>query len=286
MRTLVSCATPRILAVLVTVAGLSGVASAQQIQGSATSELLGFTVRGVDSAYDPNTRTYLVVGGAGTLLGICINEQGVPVSGPIVINNGNYGAFPRAKYGAGGFVVVWPEEVGPPSHPSELHSRTVNCSGAVGPEQLISGGATAWLESGAAIAYSSTSNRFLVVWKSFPTAAAPVRVKATLVDLNGTQFGPVVDLSAGFGRDPGVAWNPANDHFGVSFSGETGANGTINFSGFALVPASNPAAFGRVSFNSIPGGLVTITDIAFNVYTGRYVMTWFEMAGGLLHEGR
>jgi hypothetical protein len=278
MRTLASCAAPRILAVLLVVAGLSGTASAQQIQGSGIREVLGFVVRGVDSAYDPNTRTYLVVGGAGTLLGICINEQGVPVSGAIVINNGNYGAFPRAAYGGGGFLVVWPEETGAPS---ELHSRRVHCSGAVGPEQIISGGATAWIESGAGIAYSSTSHRFLVAWKSYPTATAPVRVKATLVDLNGTQFGPIVDLSGGFGRDPGVAWNPANDYFGVSYSGEGGPGGTTGFSGFALVPATNPAAFGRVAFNAVPGGMMTITDIAFNVYTGRYVMTWFEMAGGL-----
>ncbi len=192
MRTLAGRVAARFLAVLITVAGVSGVASAQQMQASATSELLGFFVRGVDSAFDPVTRTYLVVGGAGTLLGICINEQGVPITGPMVINNTGYGAFPRARYGAGGFLVVWPEEVG---NPSQLHARTVNCSGAVGPEQVISGDATAWLESGAALAYSPTSQRFLVAWKSFP-APTPVRIKATLVDLNGTQFGPVVDLSS------------------------------------------------------------------------------------------
>ena len=278
MRILAGRVAARTLAVLIAVTGLSGIASAQQIQGGATSELLGFFVRGVDSAYDPNSRTYMVVGGAGTLLGICINEQGVPVSGPILINNDNYGAFPRVRYGAGGFLVVWPEEVG---NPSQLHSRIVHCSGATGPEQLISADATAWLESGAAIAYSPTSQRFLVTWKSFPLAHSPARVKATLVNLNGTQFGPVVDLSAGFGRDPGAAWNPYNDSFGVSFSGETGPNGSTGFSGFAVVPAGNPAAFGRVSFNTIPGGLVTISDIDFNPYTGRFVMTWFELSSGL-----
>ena len=270
MRILAGRAVARLLAVLFTVAGLSGTASAQQIQAGATSEILGIFARGVDSAFDPNTRTYLVVGGAGTLYGICINEAGTPVSGAILINSDFYGAFPRVRYGAGGFLVVWGEEVGAPS---QIHSRTVNCSGAVGPEQVISGPHTAWLESGPAIAYSSTSQRFFVAWKGFPPDS---RVKGTMVDLNGAQFGPIVDLSAGFGRDPGVAWNSWNDTFGVSFSGETGPNGTTGFSAFAVVPAHNPAAFSRTTFNSIPGGLVTISDVDFNRYSGRFVMTWFE----------
>ena len=281
MRILAGRVAAQSLAVLITVAGLSGIASAQQIQAGATSELLGFFVRGVDSAFDPNTRTYMVVGGAGTLLGVCINEQGVPVSNPILLNNTNYGAFPRVQYGAGAFLVVWPEEVGPPSHPSELHSLMVTCAGPISGEQVVSADATAWLESGAAIAYSPTSQRFLAAWKSFPLVASPARVKATLINLAGTQFGPVVDLSAGFGRDPGVAWNPYNDSFGVSFSGETGPNGSTGFSGFSVVPAANPAAFSRLSFNTIPGGLVTISDVDFNPHTGRYVMTWFELSSGL-----
>ena len=45
--------------------------------------------------------------------------------------------------------------------------------------------------------------------------------------------------------------------------------------------SSYPANFSRVTFNSIPGGLVTITDVDFNPYTGRYVMTWFELSSGL-----
>ena len=134
MRILAGRAAARLLAVLVCVVSLTGTASAQQMQAGATTEVLSFVVRGVDSAYDPNTRTYLVVGGAGTLLGVCINEQGTPVSGQIVVNNDGFGSFPRARYGAGGFLVVWNEEVG---NPSQVHARTVNCSGAVGPEQVI-----------------------------------------------------------------------------------------------------------------------------------------------------
>jgi hypothetical protein len=269
-----------VAALHIAIAGLAGSAWGQPVSGGPTIEAATVPsvplVRGVDAAVDPTTGNYLVVGGNGVLVGVCVNPQGAPITGPILINADNHGAFPRARYGTGGFLVVWGEEIGAPT---ELHSRMVNCSGAVGPEQVISGGATAWLESGAAMAFSPTSQQFLVAWKSFPPNA---RVKVRLVDLTGAGVGGVVDISTAFGRDPGVAWNSATNQFGVSYSGETGPNGSIGFSGFAVVPAANPAAFTRTTFNNIPGGLVTITDVDYNPATGRYVMAWYEVAGGLL----
>jgi hypothetical protein len=263
-----------------TIAGGGRTAAAQQIEGGATTEVATFFVRGVDTAFDPSTNSYLVVGGAGPLVGVCVNAAGVPISGLMTVNPEGYGSFPRAAYSPviGGFLVAWAEEVG---SPSEIHARTVRCSGALGAEQVISGGHSAWLESGPAVAYSATSGRFMVVWKSFPTAAAPIRVKGVLVDNNGTAVSGVIDISPGFGRDPGVAWNPTTDQFGVSFSGESG---TSNFSGFAVVPASNPAAFSRVTFNFFSGGMATITDVTYNAATNRYLMSWFEISTGFFSK--
>jgi hypothetical protein len=248
-----------------------------------TLEVATFFVRGVDTAFDPNTNSYLIVGGQGVLVGVCVNANGIPISGVFTINGEGHGQFPRARYsphvfGSGGFLVTWPEEVGATV---ELHARPVNCSGGLGAEQVISGGHSAWLESGAAVAYSTTSQRFLVVWKSFPLATAPIRVKAVLVDNNGSLASGVVDLSSGFGRDPGVTWNPSLNQFAVSFSGESGDRNP-SFSAFAIVPASNPAAFTRTTFNTIFGGLTTITDIDYNPVTNRYIMTWFEFSSAAL----
>ena len=192
-------------------------------------------------------------------------------------NNELFGAYPRARYsphadgGRGAFLVVWPQEE---FATVRLHSRIVSCSeGLIGPEQVISDNASAWLESGAAIAYSPTSQRFFVTWKSFPPNIA---VKGRLVDNGGTGVGSIVTLSSGFGRDPGVAWNSATNEFGVSFSGETATTG---YSAFVRVPAGNPEAFARTTFNVIGGGMTTITDIDFNPNTNGFVMTWFEFPG-------
>ena len=192
------------LASLTLAAGLAvgaSPASAQQVSAGATREVVTRFIRGVDSAFDPNTGTYLIVGGQGVVVGVCVNAQGVPTSGVFTINPSGFGAFPRARYsphvlGSGGFLVTWGEEVG---NPSEVHARVVNCSGQMGAEQVISGGHSAWLESGAAVAYSPSSQRFLVAWKSYPP---DIRIKAVLVDNNGTRVSGVVNLSNGFGRDP------------------------------------------------------------------------------------
>lgn len=256
-------------------------ASAQLTPIGSTVEIAAFFVRGVDVAADPNGG-YLVVGAQNAVVGVCVNAQGQPTSGSIVIkptspNNELFGAYPRARYsphanaGRGAFLVVWPQEE---FATIRLHSRMVSCTeGLIGSEQVISDNASAWLESGAALAYSMTSQRFFVAWKSFPPNIA---VKGRLVDNNGTGIGSVVTLSSGFGRDPGVAWNSATDEFGVSFSGETA---TTAYSGFARVPAGNPAAFARTTFNVISGGMTTITDVDFNPNTNGFVMTWFEFPG-------
>jgi hypothetical protein len=266
----------------VTVLGFARAASAQVSAIGATIEIASLFVRGVDVAFDPSSNGYLVVGAQDTVIGMCVNAQGQPTRAAITIKpyGGGFGAYPRARYsphanaGKGAFLVVWPVEAG---NQILLHSRMVSCTdGLLGAEQIISVG-SAWMESGPAIAYSATSQRFLVVWKGFPGLPSD-RVHARLVDINGTAVGDTVVLSSGFGRDPGVAWNPTTNEFGVSFSGETA---TTVFSAFVRVPATNPAAFVRNTFNSMGNrsGITTITDIDYNPDTNRFVMTWFEFPG-------
>ena len=250
-------------------AALPGSAAAQPVGHGAINLLSGF-IRGVDITYNPSTGGYFVVGGQGHILGMCLNADGSPASGWITINNTGFGAFPRAKWSphAGAFLVVWGEEVG---NPSELRARMVNCGGGMSPEHTISGGTNAWLESGAAIVYSEASQKFLVAWKSL----SPPVMRVVLVDNNAAQGSPVVTVTTGFARDPGAAWNPHTNEFGVSYSGEAGG-GAVSLSGFVVVPAGNPGAFRRQEWNHFGGGLFTITDLDYVAATGGYLMGWYR----------
>jgi hypothetical protein len=229
--------------------------------------------RGVDGAYDPRNDSYLMVGGNNAIYGVCVGANGVPKAAPFTIKplGGAFGAFPRARYsphidnGNGGFLVVWVGEAGSTGW-GPVYSRVVSCtSGVLGIEQVIDP-ALAYLEAAPAIAYSETSQKFLVVWKGG-------YVTAKLVDNAGTGVGKPALLSMNsawtVGRDPGVTWNPTHDDFGVSFSGET-------YSAFVRVPATNPAAFFRHTMPVSGSARIYITDIDYNPVSGTYLMTWWE----------
>jgi hypothetical protein len=264
----------RSLAAGVAFIALTTAAHAQQVQPGATTPLMNLFVRGVDTAAGADG-SHLVVGGQGPLYAACLNAQGAAITGPMLINAtpGGYGSFPRATYsqqlfgGAGGYMIVWAEAVGSSDAMRQLFARPISCSGAAGAPQVVS--PTTWWEPGdMAISYSSTSQVFLVAWQT-----PEHTVKASLANLAGAPVGPTMLLSPGMGRDPSVTWNWTTDQFGVAFSGET-------YSAFVIVPPSNPAAFQRNTFNVAGGILTTMTDVAYNGYTGRYVMSWFELSSG------
>ena len=265
----------RLAAVFCLLTGFAPEVAAQPSGGGTVLNHSGF-IRGVDVANDPSTGGYFIVGGQGHVIGQCVNADGNAIGPMITINNTNFGAFPRARFspGIGGFLVTWMEEV----NVSEIHARTVTCGGGMGPEQSISGDRNAFLDSGAPLAYSQSSGRFLVAWKGGSTKnSTPILLQMVLVDNSGARISDVYTVSTGFARDPGVAWNPQTDEFGISFSGESGST---SYSGFVVVPSTNPGAWRRSTFNAFGGGLFTITDLDYVEATGRYLMTWFELSTG------
>jgi hypothetical protein len=244
-------------------------------------------IKGTDSNYDPVNDVFLVVGAYGPHFGIFVNRFGVPVTSFFFIKTGGGGShFPRARYsphvngGQGGFLVTWAEEG--PQGGNSLHTRIVAYPGSlIGAENVISDVTSPpWLESGAAIGYSATSRVFYVAWMTYPTAqSAPnFHLAGRIVGLDGTGMSGIQTLSAGLGRDPGVAWNSANNEFGVSFNAENGS-GTAGFSAFARVSPVD-GSFVRQTFNFI-SGFTFISDLDYNPNTNRYVMTWWQhLTGG------
>ncbi|HTK78618.1 MAG TPA: hypothetical protein VL371_25390 [Gemmataceae bacterium] len=254
--------------------GLAGSASAQQVQGGATIPVVSAFIRGVDTAAAPNG-TYMVVGGQGPMYAVCVNGAGGAISGAMQINAtpGGYASFPRAVWsqdlagGAGGFMVIWTEAVGNADAMRQLFARVVTCSGGMSAPVAVS--PTVWWEPGdLAIAYSILSKNFLVVWQT-----PEHTVKAGIINLAGVPIAGPVLLSSGLGRDPSVTYNYVSNEYGVAFSGET-------YSAFVAVPSWNLGAFRRNTFNVSGGMLTTMTDVAYNGGTGRYVMAWYELSSG------
>jgi hypothetical protein len=252
-----------------------------------TIPAIGATVRGTDSAYDPVNDVYLVVGAYGPVWGVFVSGSGPassPVGAPFLIKNNNtaidnWGHMARVAYsphinGTGGFLVVWHQYDGAANPRNVVHSRIVTfANGVIGNEGVISDpNIGSWHEAGAAIAYSPTSQVFMVVWQGGV-------VLSRAVGIDGQPLGSVVPIVAGsisYGRDPGVTWNAATNQFGISFNGEDAIS---VLSGFAIVGANGALvrcdAFSRAK-------LTYITDIAYNATTGRYVMVWFQVTGNPL----
>jgi len=247
--------------------------SAQISNIGASIEVIQAFMRGVDGGYDPKNDSYLMVGGASNIYGVCVGANGQPKGAPFLVyqNVGaGYGAYPRARYspdidnGNGGFLVVWVVEANN-SGWGPVHSRVVSCaSGPLGPVQAIDP-ALAFLEAAPAIAYSPVSKRFLVVSKG-------AFLNGKMVDNNGTGIGAALTLTTAVlqARDPGVAWNSATDDFGVGFSGES-------YAAFVKVPAANPIAFVRNTIRTTSAGAIFITDIDYNPTTNTYAMAFWDL---------
>jgi hypothetical protein len=236
--------------------------------------------KGNDVAYDPAHDQYLVLHAFFPVDGFFTNNKGVRQNS-FRIRSGGVAEFPRAAYspdvngGAGGFLVVWPEEAG------GLHSRVVTYPGTlVGSENVISGNSQPVGICPPAVAYSETSKVFLVVWQSITPNN---KLRAAVVGLDGARIGNVIELSSGFGRDPGVSWNPVTNQFGVSYSAET--SDEHGLSCFAIVSAVAPTTFAnRECFDEVPG-LKYVSDSSYNTKTGNFLMTWYEIIAGVGARG-
>jgi hypothetical protein len=273
-----------LLIVLILLAGASPAWAQLSRIGSVTAlvnrdQIGAGAIKGTDSNWDPVNDVYLVVGAYGPHFGIFVNRFGIPVTSFFFIKPNISGGshFPRARYsphvngGAGGFLVTWSEEGA--QGQNRLHTRVVAYPGIlVGVENIISDSASyPRLEMGAAIGYSPVSQRFYVSWTS-----NSLNVMGRLVGLDGAGIGGIQTL-AGRGFYSGVAWNAVTNEFGVSLSGET-SDGSSGFSAFARVSPVD-GSFIRQTFNFIPG-FTFISDIDYNAWTGRYLMTWWQHISG------
>ena len=265
-----------------------------------------YNADGVDAAYDPNNDVYLAVAAVNHVTGVWVDHLGVPqagvapvpikpksVSGTCGSSSKPFGAFARTAYSPqlGGFLVAWSEEEhsnrpttacgGPATVPANVrvYMRTVKYPATLGPVVRITDSTVRLSFGNLDVAYSETSQRFLIAYTSLSPASGgghPYRIRVQAVDLGGNRIGGSVQVSGDvMSWAPSVTWNSATNEFGVGYSGEIG-NASAFYSGFARVPAANPAGSSRTTFNNPASGQTQLTDINYIPSTGRYLMTWWE----------
>lgn len=277
---------PSVLNLRLVCAWTLGIAAVATLSSPVTAQLsrVGDTVvtyapggimRGTDAAYDPANGVYLEVVGNGAVYGVFVNASGQPVSPGfrIFINDSsNWAHFPRVEYaahaanGAGGFLVTWNHNVGSVNYVfGRIVSYTAPGYLASGIQQFSdSGEGGTWHETGPAMAYSSTSRRFLVAWRSIQYG-----IRGRFVDTHGIPTGGIVQLeAAGGSRDPGLTWNPATDEFGLVYTG-FGSSGA--FTSFRRIAAPTGTVSARTSFGHSGATFATGIDVNAN---NDYVLAW------------
>jgi hypothetical protein len=183
--------------------------------------------RFVDVVHQGVHDVYLVVTGSSAISATFVSGDGQILGSPVSLAQTNaWAQGPRVALGGGKFLVAWHDNRTDPGLP-ELHGRIVGWSGT-GPELgandfLISPPPTR-AEAPPGIAWSDTSQLFLVVWQHTPTTD----LRARRVDPNGLLVGEEIALTndLDWHSDPAVAWNPTNDEFLVVWA-HAGASAEI-----------------------------------------------------------
>ncbi len=252
-------------------------AQVSRVGGVLGAILPGSIMRGSDVGHDPANDVFLVVVGHGPVYGVFANTSGALVSPVFTILPAGlgWGHFPRVKYsphisdgagGFGGFLVTWHNNCGVGINC--VWGRLVSYSAPtnlVSDIQLISDGTLlgSWHETGPAMAYSKTSQKFLVAWRSNTYA-----IQGRFVDTSGTPLGPVMVFEAGTSRNPSLTWNPFTDEFGLAY---TGWDGGPHVS-FRRIRAGDGFVSPRTVFGYGGGTFDTATDM--NTRTKQYVVSW------------
>jgi hypothetical protein len=260
----------RLLAVLVAFAASVVPAAAQASRIGATTPVIFSSSRGSAVAF--GNGVYLVVSAMGIVNGRFVAADGTPLGSQFVIQTTtNYAAFPRVAFspdadgGAGAFLVTWGESV----VPDQVHARLVSYlrGGPLGADVML--GLNPFSESGRAVAYSTTSQEFLIVWENTSRKLVGVRVGNAAQVLGSIAFPVTADGE----RDPSVAYNPDDNQFLVVY---TGWNSTA-FASARRIQAGTGAVLDQTSIVLARAGGTYISDVTYIRATHKYLASWYAL---------
>ncbi|MFT3711838.1 MAG: hypothetical protein QM817_29720 [Archangium sp.] len=220
---------------------------------------------------------FLAVSGAGNVMAQRFDLDGHPVGGAFAVNSDMLLAqAPRVAFAPliGASLVAWHASISMTQ--TQLRGRLVRIDGStVGNDFDISSPGTNW-EMGAALAWSSAQQTFLVAWQNSAT-----QIKAQRVSANGQKVGGelTIDSSASYERDPAVGYDAQADQFVVAYAGCV-----ANDDCFARAQRINAADGALVGGPLILEASITagyVPELAYDAAQKRFLAVWY--VPGALH---
>jgi hypothetical protein len=258
-------------------------AAAQASRLGATFNLGGTTAPVIlpDVAHDPVNNRWLQVAGNGFIEGHLLNSTGGLIANLRINATTGYVQNPRVEFGAaiaggaGGYLVTWHETIGNLAY---VRGRVLQADGTpIGGDIPIGPGGSSWL-AGAAIAYSTASQEFLVAWVgNFGTSDD---ILAQRVSAAGGLLGGLTLISNGsldWDREPSVAYNRDTDQFYVAYASYSRSN--YGYVSGRRIQAGSGAYVGGIQ--QFATNLASrIPSVTYNTATRQYLVVWHHTYSG------
>lgn len=226
--------------------------------------------RFADAAHDSVSDVYLVVNGNAAIGGSFVDAEGTSLGPPFAVAETTaWTQGVRVAFGDAAFLVAWHDNRDAPDV-SKLRGRIIKWDGAPGfggPDFVIGGDGT-YSEMPPAIAWSATSQTFMVVWHT----GAEHDIHAQRLAGDGTLVGGPTAVTADpdWQSDAGVAWHSGRDEWLVVY---THAGATTEVRARRLAGDGTPIAE-PTTLTTAAG--TWLAQVVYMPETDEYLAAWFE----------
>ena len=229
--------------------------------------------RGVDTAYDPVHRVFLVVYGNAPIGGAFLDDEGRQIGdGFALTDNTHWTQNPRVAWGGGGFLASWHREAGRAVAPLVRGVGYAPSGPVFAGEATVIGPAGSMQESCVSLAWSGEASEFLAVW-SFNG------VHARRIGADGAPRGDVLTFTdpGVWTEQPSVVWSAAARAYFVVFMQTSGALARV---ALQRLDATG-AAMGALRDLTGPIAFAKVTDVAYDAADGAVIATWYQVRDGV-----
>ncbi|MBL8681985.1 MAG: hypothetical protein JNK05_22650 [Myxococcales bacterium] len=236
--------------------------------------------RGIDGAFDPARRVFLVVYGNAPIGGAWLDEGGAQLGEGFRITDephrdGDWSQLPRVALGRRGWVAAWHGQSGRLAIVRARRVIAPSTQGAApdfgGPSVDVSEPGSAQ-ESAPSIAYAPDTDSFLVVW---PRDG----LEARLLDGEGNPRGSTIRLSEPgvFVEQPAVVFHARARAFFVTFMQVVGADAHVRLARLS----SAGEVLGAHRSLSGPLEFAKVTDAEYDPYAAEVIASYHAVRGGV-----